>query len=319
MLAFALWTGRVCAAVVLHGDTSTIDEAKLAGLVQLELGAGSDVDEVIVDVTGNTATVTLRRRRDGHQTGTVDLPAVGAGDVERTVALFIGELSREDEESVPAPERPTPITAAPTETSTPRMPDAPPRGGQSSMGIAPSVRVGGTARIFTSGGAVFLGPLLSGQLQIGERLRLGVVGRYALSSTTVMLGTVHAQLASAGPSAAYQLFTHETFAVAAGLGLDLAWMEGSGEGERARSVTGFGVAGSGFVEARWAVARPFILVAALEGGALTPGLDLRVDDRSALAAFGPFAGASIALELDVGRRTTSAGGRDARLARAPKP
>lgn len=271
------------ASVVVRGaGATTIDERKLDDLVQLELGRNTDVDEVVVDVSKDRASIALQRRGGGSRAGVVDLPASGSGDVERTVALFIGELSRE-------PDVPVIVEVAPV---TPSAPASPPSADVAKTSrLAPSVLAGGTARMFASD-ALVLGPFLSGGLTIGERVRLNGVGRYGVASTDVSLGSVYVQTVSIGASAAYQLAARGRLSLDVGAGIDLGWIGGRGEGSSARTASGYGVTGTGFLEARWNT-KPVVVALAIEGGWLAPGLDLAAGGRTALAMSGPFAGASL--------------------------
>ncbi len=286
VLAVTLWNVGANADVVVRGDTTTVDKPKLDGLVELELGGNTDVDEVTIDVSGSSASVVLRRRTGESRTGSVHLPTDGPGDVERTMALFVGELSREPEPE-PEPPRATIPAPPPPDRSAPTPVERP-------SGASPGILAGMSGRAFTSGGALFLGPFLGGSMEI-DRLELAVVGRYAVASENVALGTVKARIASVGVVGAYRLVEAGLLAIRAGVDVDLGWIEGEGDGGRAHTASGFGVATAGFLDARWPVSRAVFVMFAIEGGALVPGLDLRAGDRIALTASGAFAGASVGL------------------------
>jgi hypothetical protein len=279
------------AGVIVRGsDSSMLDATRLDTLVELELGKNSDVDEVTIDVTAGRASVALKRHSGSIRTGDVDLSTANNSDVERTLALFIGELSREVDppvvESAPVAPPPSTTTAEGSSdvTTSPRA-------------LAPIVMAGGTARMFASG-ALVLGPFLSGGVSVGERLRVGGIARYGVASASDVLGTVDAKLLSLGPTADYRLLEQNRLSVHAGVGLEAGWIHGSAEGVETRSASGYGVAGFGFLELRW-TPRPLVVALALEGGWLAPGLDLRAGTRTVLAISGGLAGASFGIGLDL--------------------
>lgn len=287
-LAAILYTASANADVVLTGDATRIDKTKLDGLVQLELGSTTDVDTIAIDVSGESARVALRRRRGTSRTGSVDLPTGNATDVERTLALFVGELSRE-----PEPEPPQSPPAAPPAPST--TPERPVKKPIATPKTAPAVLAGTTLRVFTADGALFRGAFLGGLLAVDKRVDLGINARYAIASTDVPLGTVKARIVSGGFTGAYRLVEKESFAIHAGVGVELGWVEGSGEGALAHTATTIAVDTRAFLEARHSISGRLFGTLTFDGGALFPGLDLRAGDRLVLAASGPFASVSLGL------------------------
>jgi hypothetical protein len=285
--ALLLWATSAKSGVVVRGDKAALDETKLEMLVRLELGDASAVDEVIVDVANGRATISVERRSGTSRTGVIALPASGSGELERTVALVVGELSRErDPESdarVPSsPPPPPPSSDRPPPAGS--RPNEPPAQG-------PSAIAGGNLRII--GSNAFVGAFASVGSGVSRRVRLGLVARYAAASADDTLGSAAAKIASGGVSASYRLLTTGSIATDTGPVVEASWIGGSGDGIGARTTSAFGVIGAWSFEARWSVAEPITVALAAEGGYIAPGLELRADDRMVLRIAGPFAGVSL--------------------------
>jgi hypothetical protein len=283
-LALALYAREATAAVVLRGATEAVDAKKLEELVDLELGAPADVEEIAIDLSANKAAIVLKRIGGDVRSGAVDLPPSGSGAIERTIALFIGEISRE----APAGPPPTaPVPAAPP-ADEPPAPARPPSAERFVFAEA-------HGRGFTSGGTLFVGALVGGDLVASKHVVVGVRARYARASEDVALGNVRSEWLMAGPALSYRAALGRIVWIDPGVSVDGAYLWGRGSGTGAHSASGFAVVPTAFVEARWLLSRTWRLTTAMEGGWFGPGLDLRAGPRTVLAASGAFVGARAGL------------------------
>lgn len=310
-----------------------MDEAKLDRLVRMELGA-SDVERVAIDVAAGRAAIEVRHRDGSTRTGTIELG--GSRDRERTLALFVGELSRDTSEPPPSTSPSAPASSAPassassssatassaSSSSAPASsapaasasaapaalsspPSASPAPRESPVAprdrgaIGPYVHAGAAARLVTAGGALFLGPLLEVGTGIAGRVRAGFVARYAIAAAADPLGTIRAQNASGGVALAYRFLATRAIALDTGPRIDVGWLGGHGVGTGGSATANVSFVGAWTIESRFAIAGPFALALALEIGWLAPGLDLRADDRAPLRAAGALAGANVGLVLDL--------------------
>src|SRR5262249_38818128 len=154
-----------------------------------ELGERADAAKIVIETSPGRAVVTVERPGRAPRAAAADLPSKESGDVERAVALFVGELVSEPDASVD-PSSPS--------TSPPPVPDPPAEQSREPRPTAsPSVAAGATTRLF-GGGAFLVGPFVEAGTGLGERLRLSLIGSYAASSADDPLGTVSAQVASGG-------------------------------------------------------------------------------------------------------------------------
>jgi hypothetical protein len=310
--------------VVVRGDRSTIaiDDAKLESLIHLELGEKSALIELVVIELGakSVATVVVARRDGSVTKGAIDLSgARGAGDVDRTIALFVGELSREEKPSPSASASPAPApAAAPTTTDTTTDAPATPKARDTSNGAR--LVVGGTGRVVgigrTGGNAVVFGPTLGVSLGIGDRARIGALGRVGFASANDRIGKVSALLVGGGIDAAYRLYVSadRSMKIDTGPRVVASWIHGEGIAAApaagggggassqqvitTRESSALGIDLAWFIDASVILARPFFLGLAMEGGWLTPGLDLRADNRKILQVSGASLGATLSIGVD---------------------
>lgn len=298
--------------VVVRGDRSVaIDQAKLGALVHLELGERADqVEAVIVEISGtgaNVATILVTRSDGRTNKGAIDLRA---SDPERTIALFVGELSRDESPNV---ESDGGNAASPTQTRAPppvsldtRPTEKPGATNAARLFAGAGVRVVGMGR---DGAAVVSTPAVGASLGLGAHVRVGVLARAGFASKSDRLGKVSALLVGGGIDAAYR--AHESrdhsLKIDTGPRLLASWIQGEGlartEGgaaqiNRGRESSAWGLDLAWFVEATMTVAGPVFLGLGLEGGWLTPGLDLRADERSVLQVSGATLGATLSVGLD---------------------
>lgn len=294
LLAFAalvLVAGTANADVIVRGHEERVQVARLSSLIDLELGPSSDIERVTVDLADSDATISIRRKNGRERRAQIGLDETRSGDVERTIALFVGEVSRDED---------VPIATPPSPNVTPMVPAAAPE----AVPVVPrrstashSLFAGLDAHVFASGGAFFVGPLIGADAQIADRLSVAIRGRYLVAGADVALGSVNAKLASVGPSASVRLLGTDLLAVRAGAAFDVGWFHGSGEGTDARTTSALSIAPSVHADARWALSSRFLLTLEAHGGWLGPGVELRASNRPALAAHGVFVGTSLALGM----------------------
>jgi hypothetical protein len=296
-LAFALTFGF--ADIDLSGDVRGLDAHRLDDLVKLELGttststssSTSTIDKVSVRIDGDRAEVTVVRG-GATRSGSVALPH---GNVERTIALFVGELARRFE-TEPAPEPPAkenPPPPPPPKAEPARPPVLPVPGEPSEHArVGPYGLVSMGARWFARDGSLLATPRLEGGLETSA-FRLGLSARYAYGRASDPLGTasLHALTFGLSPS----LVLGEV--VTTGPRLELGFLSASGEGTRASSTSAFALSAGWEVELDLRIGDSFAVAPAIEAGWMIEGIDVRADDRSVLEIAGPFAGASIGLAL----------------------
>jgi hypothetical protein len=277
------------ADVVIHGKGPKVDGRKLEDVIDLELGSADDVEHIDVALAIGSAEIEVVLRAKPPARGTVDLR--DANDVERTIALFVGELVR-GAPPEPPPPAPPPPAVAPTSEAPP-----PERAQPSTTNLYARALVG--PRWMTTGGAGSIGARIEGGLAL-RALDIGVFGRFAHASVDDVLGSVGANTFGGGAAATYDFL--RTPSTALGTGPRVAIKSTTAYGDGAAAVTGSSTSAVS-VEASWElllhvrVAAPVDALVALEAGYAFGGLDLRADDRRVLYLAGPFAGGAIGVDL----------------------
>ena len=293
--------------VELIGDRGSLDARKLEELVVLELGGdAARVSRIIVDVGAGRASVDMRiggERREGAV-------AIAAGEPERALALFVGELARGAAGSATAAATAAatagaatagvaaatagaatagPAAAATAVAGAPAASASPPRETPStstSTFLSLLASIGG--RVMTTDGALLLTP----KLEIGarrDRVRLGVTARYAYASADDPLGTVRVHALAGGGAATYTVLRSGAFAVATGPRFEAGGFAAQGEGSNGTSRTVLTFDGSWEVELEAKVG-PIALLGAVQAGTYFRGLQLQADERDVLHLSGPFIG-----------------------------
>ena len=283
----------------MRGTRANLDVAKLEGLVRLELGERGGAARVVVTIVdADRAEVTLARLGadrppEEPRRGVVELR--GAADVERTIALFVGELARtaEPPPAAPAPATtPAPATPAPTAEAAQPTPPA----DSASSRLRATVLASFGARWTASGGAIVLTPHLEGGVVVRDALRLGAIARYGSASADDPIGSVSAHSGSGGLAATLRLASSGGLALWTGPRAEIGVVAARGDGPGASSASSLVLSAAWAIEARAALG-PIDGVLALEGGWLGRGLELRADDRTVLELSGGFAGASLGVGL----------------------
>jgi hypothetical protein len=202
-----------------------------------------------------------------------------SSDLERTLALFIGELAREEISSKP------PSPRRETESSTPR---------EAAMQEAPSPRIlaTGGVRYMAVGGAFVSMVRIEGGLPVTKTLRIGVVGRFGHSGADDALGSITANMASGGVAATYDIPLSSALTLATGPRGEFGWMGGEGSGTNGSSASTLSLSSAWEVQAVLRMGGPLGFVVAIEGGYVGRGLELHAADRRVLDLSGPFAGVS---------------------------
>jgi hypothetical protein len=218
--------------------------------------------------------------------------ALSRHDVERTIALFVGELARRLETE---PELQAPATESPAPSSPPVVAtdEAAPRGVIASVdeahargrGMYGLVSMGG--RLFARDGTIVATPRLEGGF-LASPFRIGLTARYAYARATDPLGVaaVHGFTGGLAPSLVWgDLLT-------TGPRVELGVLSANGQGTRASSTSTFALSAGWELELHIPIGATFALVAMIEAGWMMQGIDARADDRSVLELAGPFGGVS---------------------------
>ena len=245
---------------------------------------------VSTPVEGVRAEITLVREGEPRR-GVVELR--GAADVERTIALFVGELARGTAEPAAAPTA-TPPPAAPATPAPPLTPEPATTGPASPARLRATLLAAFGARWLTSGGATVLTPHVEGGVVIREVLRFGVLARYGHASAEDPIGSVSAHAASGGLAATLRLASTGSLALWTGPRAEIGVITARGDGAGASSASSLLLSAAWALEGRAALG-PVDGLLAVEGGFLGRGLELRADDRSILELSGGFGGVSLGL------------------------
>jgi hypothetical protein len=302
------------AEIEVRGSRPGLDRARLESLVHLELGDRADDARVIVTIaSGNERAEIVLEAQGERRQGAVELR--GASDVERTIALLIGELARNTSmppaptsTPAPSPTTATPATAPPTSNATPTPTPTPtptaPTATTTTSGLRgaapPRIRahvLGAMgARWLSSDGALLLTPHIEAGVVVNDTLRLGGVARYATAGADDPLGSVRAHTATGGLAATVRFASSGRLAAWTGPRFELGYATARGEGTGGASASALLASGGWAVEGRASLG-PLDALLVLDAGWLARGLDLRADDRTALALSGAFVGVSLGLGL----------------------
>ncbi|WP_146650782.1 hypothetical protein [Labilithrix luteola] len=282
------------AQVEVHDTGSKVDARKLDALVALELGEQGTSIDVVVTIADDATSAELVVRDEAlsaERHAVVDLS--GVTDVERIIALSVGELARSAGEPPPPP----PLAPSPPPSPPPRDAARP----ESSRPVrAPYVLAQIGLRTMFSGGATVFTPRVEGGLSLSPSWRAGAFGYYGRASADDVLGSVAVDMVGAGVSTTFDFVRSDRVLVGTGPRLELGWMWGRGEGVGASTSSTPTFAATWELQAFTRIVRSAGVVVALDLGFAGPALDLHANDasdRSVLNLAGPYAGLSLGLGI----------------------
>jgi hypothetical protein len=277
-LALLTLSGSAAAAVELQGEAAAVDARALDELVSLELGEAREGARVVVRIEDRRALVEVLTEGE-RRSGTVALPD---SEVERTIALFVGELARRPNSADPAEPAPPPDDPLPTP-----IPQARPDDQDDDVRVYVLGTMG--VRWLTSGGHLVPTPRIEGGVLIGDALRLGAVARYAWADADDVLGSANVLAVTGGFAATWAV----TDALGTGPRVELGAFSARGEGQNAGTASAVAISGAWELELRARLTRTLALLFAAEAGWYARGIELRADDRALLELSGGFLGVSI--------------------------
>lgn len=290
VFAVALFPSPAHAAgVEVRGSGSKVDVAKLEALVRLELGERESATNVVVTLAREDRADIVVVRGGESRTGSVVLR--GSADAERVIALFVGELARNDG----APPEPPPPAAAPASGGSDGAADDTQVDVSGVMRPAFAAHMG--VRAMGAGGALVLTPHLEGGLTMLDFVRLGVIARYGYSTGDDPLGNVSVHAFGGGLTASVRVASGSSrFSCWMGPRAEVGRMIGSGDGAGQRTASSTALSLAWAVEGRMTLGS-YDAILGIEGGWVGGGLDLRADDRSVLSLAGSFVGVSAGFGL----------------------
>lgn len=283
------WSGVAWAGVEVHGSSTNVDVRKLDGLVALELGehgASIDVEVTLADDASSAELVVRDNARSAERHAVVDLS--GVTDIERIVALSVGELARSEPPPPPAsppPPAATPDVVTPASTSPSRELYA-----LAAFGV----------RRMLSGGATVLLPRLEGGFALSPSWRAGAFAYYGHASADDALGAISVDMAGVGLSTSFDFARTEHLTFGTGPRIELGWMWGRGEGVGGSTSSTPTFSATWQFQAFTRIVRAAGIVTALEVGFAGPALDLHANDssnRSVLDLAGLYTGLSLGVGI----------------------
>lgn len=287
------------AGVEVRGAGSKVDVAKLDALVRLELGDREMATNVVVTLAREDRADVVVVRRGESRTGSVVLR--GSADAERVIALFVGELARDDgappanPSERAAPPEATPPAAAPASAASDGA------AGDTQVDVSGVFRPAFAAhmgvRAMGAGGALVFTPHLEGGITMLDFVRLGVIARYGYSTGNDPLGNVSVHAFGGGVTASVRVASGSSrFSLWMGPRAEAGRMFGSGDGVGQRTASSTALSLAWAVEGRMTFGS-YDAILGVEGGWIGGGLDLRADDRSVLSLAGSFVGVSAGFGL----------------------
>lgn len=287
------WPGVAWAGVEVQGASTNVDVRKLDGLIALELGENAAAIDVVVNIADDASSAELVVRDvalSAERHAVVDLS--GVTDIERIVALSVGELARSEPPPPPAPPPPPPPPASP-----PAAPDVvTPKSTASSR--APYGLAAFGVRRMLSGGASVVMPRLEGGFALSPPWRVGAFAFYGHASSDDVLGSISVDVAGAGLSTSFDFLRTGRLTMGTGPRIEFGWMWGRGEGAGGSTSSTPMFAATWQLQAFTRIVRSAGIVAAVDIGFAGPALDLHANDssnRSVLDLAGPYAGLSLGL------------------------